>query len=352
MTKINLMKAVYSYFFPEVRPLVHFGEKLPEELFLTSTSIEEADEILSRLFKNEFKAPSIDGKIDLDMIHVPVIENIVKSYSSIVPNLKDFKFSYPMAGSSQGIFHLLSLLKSNGIDTIYTLEGEYEGYKEYGKTINMQNIEINSNTKNIKPGVWFISNPSARAGNIISNNFINNLCDNGHKVILDLAYLGLTKDYKFDLSHENIIATTISFSKPYGVFRFRIGGFTFSRTPIDSLYANKWFKDVPRLLTSLKIVEEIPLGTLYTKYRPIQEEIISRINRELSLEMKASDVILLGNISSENAKKMEDKTLEEISLFKRGNVYRFCLTPYFEQMEMEDKKWKQELKPERTPALI
>ncbi len=339
MKKLNCMKSVYTYFFPEVRPFVDFDSKIPKEIYLTSTSVVSARKMLKGLFKQDLELPSTpDGIIDLDMIHENIIDRITYYYSNLVPSLKKFKYKYPTAGSSEGIFHLLSMLRADGYSTIYVLKGEYEGYKEYGNTMKIKAIEIDPKSESLeklKKGIWFISNPSARDGNIIPNEFINKICNLDHKVVLDLAYVGSTKFYKFDVNNKNIIAVLISFSKPYGVFRFRIGGFTFSREPINSLYANKWFKDIPNLFTALKIVEEIKPGSLYKKYSKIQKEIISKINNEFGLGMRASDALLLGYITEENDEKLTKQQLNLIAQFKREDCYRFCLTPYY---ELYDKK--------------
>ncbi|MDA2922747.1 aminotransferase class I/II-fold pyridoxal phosphate-dependent enzyme [Patescibacteria group bacterium AH-259-L07] len=338
MKKLRALKAVYSYFFPEVRPLIHLGDKISDELFLTSTSQKKASTLLKRLsFKKPLEVPATpEGNIDLDMIHVPIIARIVDAYTPYIPALKDFSHTYPTAGSSPGIFHLLALLKTKGIDSIYVLEGEYEGYKEYGKTLGVKVVEINPDITDIgelKSGFWFISNPSARDGNIIPNEFITSLCNAGHTIILDFAYVGSTRPYTFDVSHENIFAIVMSFSKPYGVFRFRIGGFAFSRKPIPSLYGNKWFKDIGRLLIALKIVEELSPGVLYTKYRLIQEKIIQEINKDFGLGLRASDALLLGYLIQDDIIKYPKSLLDMIRPFKRGGGYRFCLTPYFEEYE-------------------
>ncbi|MBW3022529.1 aminotransferase class I/II-fold pyridoxal phosphate-dependent enzyme [Candidatus Woesearchaeota archaeon] len=338
MKKLETMKAVYSYFFPEVRKLVHFESQIPEELFLNSTSADEAQKIISKMYKKPFKVPAtLEGKVDLDRIHEPIIEKVIESYSEIIPSLSRFKNRYPMAGSSQGIFHLLAEIKNKGKDFAYVLKGEYEGYAEYGKTlgINVKEIGPETDFRKLDSGIWFISNPSARDGNIIENEQIEEICNSGHKVILDLAYAGSTKPYKFDVSNENIPAVVMSFSKPYGVFRFRIGGFTFSKEPVDSLYANKWFKDVPRLMTALKIVEEVPPGSLYKKYRPVQERIVANLNDEFGLGMRTSDAVLLGHLTKEDAGMLDEEKRKMIESFRRGDGYRFCLTPYFEKLEME-----------------
>jgi len=328
--KLEALKAVYSYFFPEVRKLVYFGDtQIPDQLYMTTTSAREAKAILAGCFDPPLKNPeTADGRVDLDTIHEPIIDRVVKAYSRIAPALKGFKYRYPMAGSSQGIFHILAELKAAGCRRICVLKGEYEGYAEYAKALGMVTREYDETEIDIpEPGVWFISNPSARDGNIIPNKAIKYLCERGHRIVLDLAYAGMTLPYRFDLSHPNIVAVVMSMSKPYGVFRFRIGGFTFGREPIPSLYANKWFKDVPRLLTALKLVEAIPPGSLYKKYRPLQERIVSAMNMRHGLNIGESDVFLLGHMREDGIRR------PEIAEYLRWGTYRFCLTPYFERLE-------------------
>ncbi|MBI2547338.1 MAG: hypothetical protein HYW23_02720 [Candidatus Aenigmarchaeota archaeon] len=338
MKKLETMKAVYSYFFPEVRRLVHMSDKLPDKLFLISTPVEEAREMIASLFRTPLDlTATADGKVDLDMVHEPVIDRIISAYGTAIPRLKDFSYRYPTSGSSEGIFKNLAMLKVGGVDWIYVLEGEYEGYKEYGKTLGIRTIEINpqkTDVRKLKPGIWFISNPSAHDGNILPDNFVGEICDSGNKVYLDLAYVGSTRDYTFDVSHDNIPAVFLSFSKPYGVFRFRIG-FTFSRAEIPSLYGNKWFKDIPRLFTALRLAEDIGPSKLYRSYRHVQESVIEHINEDFGLCMKTSDAVLLGNLTLDSARKLDPYQLKMIAPFQRGEGYRFCLTPYFEKVEMK-----------------
>ncbi len=335
--KLEAMSAVYTYFFPEVRNLVHSTDHLNHELFLTTTPVEEAQKIVDSLnFRKKINVPStLDGKVDLDLIHEPIVNRIAEIYETVVPGISDFQSRYFTSGSSEGIFHLLAELKAKGKDKIFTFGGEYEGYKEYGKTLGIKTEEVNLKRvrlSNLEKGVWFISNPSARDGNIIGNDTIRKICDLGNEVFLDLAYVGSTKKYKFDVSHENIPAIFLSFSKPYGVFRFRMG-FTFSRKPINSLYANKWFKDVQRVLTALKIAEEVGPTGLYDKYKEKQSNIINQINQEYGLPVKPSDSILLGNIPESDSTNLSKLQRDLLSPYKRGDRHRLCLTPYYEELE-------------------
>ena len=337
MKKFEAMKAVYCYLFPETRKIMHEVEKaLTDELYFVTTPAKKASENLESLFEDFAVPETEDGRVNLDEIHAPVIERIVDIYSSQLHGLNSFGYSYPTSGSSEGIFHILTNLKVKGVKQINVLKGEYEGYKIQAENLEIQVTEIDPDKTEInklEPGYWFISNPSAKNGNIIPNDFINALCEHGDKVILDFAYVGLTKPHEFDISNKNIVAAVMSFSKPYGVFRFRIGGFTFSREQMPTLFGNKWFKNVPSLFQALKLAEEIGPSGLYEKYATVQKEIIDELNKDFGIGIKASDAFLLGYLTDNDAKSRSNEQLEMIAPFKRGDSYRFCLTPYFERRD-------------------
>ncbi len=334
MSGLTAMKSVYCYFFPEVRTVLREVEgRLPDDMYLVTTPAENVYRSLEHLFNPPLVIPATkEGYVDLDEIHVPVIDRITSAYSAIVPGLKDFKYRYPTAGSSEGIREILKKAQTNGTNAINVLDGEYEGYGEYAKAYGMAVNHCDPSDYE-EPGTWFISNPSAVDGNIIPNDRVTALCDSGHKVVLDLAYVGATRPYEFDVSHENVSAVVMSFSKPYGVFRFRIGGIVFSRDEIPSLYGNKWFKDTLRLCQALKLAEDVGPHALYPKYRPVQEEIIGDVNKEFRLGIKPSDSLLLGHLNSEDSDGLSTEQLDLIGPFKRGSGYRFCFTPYFEEKE-------------------
>ncbi|MFH0936909.1 MAG: aminotransferase class I/II-fold pyridoxal phosphate-dependent enzyme [Candidatus Daviesbacteria bacterium] len=342
MKELEAMKAVYCYYGPEASAIVDLVDKIPKHgFFKVTTPISEAEKLLRSLdLALPLKLPETpQGFLNLDMIHEPIIERIRKVYNPIIPGLKDFPYHYPTHGSSEGIFHFISYLRSIGTKKIYTLKGEYEGYGEYAKAIGIKTEEIDPNLTDInklKRGIWFISNPSARDGNLILNDFIESLCNLNHQVALDFAYVGSTKPHIFHADYKNILAIFLSFSKTYGLFRSRIG-FLFSKKPIPSLYANKWFNYAPALLIALKAAEAIGPKGLYPKYRPLQKKIITEINQKFSLEIKASDSWLLGHLTTRDAQNLSSSQLEIIVNYRRDSNYRFCLTPYFEKLE-ESKK--------------
>jgi histidinol-phosphate/aromatic aminotransferase/cobyric acid decarboxylase-like protein len=311
-SKPNFMKAVYSYYFPEIRRIVEaVNTDYPHDIFLTSSPIV------------------------LDDFHIHVIDKMLRFYAEVVPDLKKFRNFYPTSGSSEGIREYLSLLAFQGVKQIYTLEGEYEGYRETARTRGIETREMTiDDLLEAPPGHVMLSNPSARDGNIISNDDIRKICDAGHKVFYDLAYLGATQKYEFDLSHPNIVAGCISLSKPLGLFRYRIG-FTFGMDEVPALYANKWFKSIPALMIAEKVFDTLNVQELYNKYKPWQLEIVDRVNAEFGLGVVPCDAILLARLSEKDTAKLTSEQKEMIAQFKRADGYRFCLTPYFEDLEKE-----------------
>ena len=344
-SELKTLKSVYCYICPEVWPLLNeVHNAIPRSMYMVTTPVEEVRRALNPVFYPTLEIPATsEGYVNLDEIHVPIIERIKRIlgvYSRSVRGLAGFRYAYPTPGSSEGIFKLLIQNKVDGPGEINVLNGEYEGYGEYAGPddlkMKVNHVAIEDAVKN-KAGAWFISEPSARDGNILPANFINELCDAGNNLVVDLSYVGATRPHQFDVSHENISAVLLSLSKPYGVFRFRIG-FTLTREPLHSLHGNKWFKDPERLLQGLKLVEELgPTDNgstrLYAKYRPVQEQIVREINQEHGLGMRASDSFLLAYLTEEDAARLNSRQLALIEPFKRGNGYRFCLTPYFEEKE-------------------
>lgn len=311
MKEFKAITTVYSYYFPEIRKIIDELVKIyPHDVFLKSVE------------------PGLDD------FHVPIINQYLNFQAQSIPLLKDFSFRYPTAGSEEGIREVLTYLQAKGVKKIYTLRGEYEGYKAIARTRCIETIEVVSEVEldMLEKGYWFISNPSARDGNIIPNEFVNKILKAGHKVFYDLTYVGSTQPYEFDLSHPNIFAAVVSFSKPYGLFYYRVG-FTFSRVEISSLYGNKWFKNIFSLLVAQKIMEKLSPRVIPDKYKPIQKKIIEEINKEHGLGIKPSDALLLGYLSKEDAKKLSPDKLKIIERFKRGDAYRFCLTRYYEELE-------------------
>lgn len=272
----------------------------------------------------------------LDDYEKPVIEKMIKFYKNDVEGFEGYQYRYPTSGSSEGVYHLLSRIKKDDPNTpIYTLEGEYEGYRECAAGLGLEVQEVKEDTKTIKKlkqGYWFISSPSGRDGNILEETLIDRIADLGHKVIVDLAYMGMTKRQKLNITHPNIVAVLTSMSKPFGLFYYRIG-FTFTREPVSTLYGTKWFKNILSLIIADKVFNAFTSNYFYNKYASVQKEILERIKREIGIELRQSDVFLLAHLTTENFEQLTEEQKEIVKPFKRGNGYRFCLTQYFLERE-------------------
>lgn len=296
---IKPLKGVYCYYYPEVRKVIDgIIKKYPHETFLKSIN------------------PGLDD------FHKPVIEQYKKTFRGQLPGLDLFPHQYATAGASEGIFHTLAEIVSKRPNMpIYTLDGEYEGYREYGANINLHIIQVpyDSDFEQLKPGIFFISNPSARDGNIIPNEKINEIGDAGHEIIFDATYVGMTKPFKFDITNPAIKKVLVSLSKPYGLYYYR-SGLMFSKDEMLTLDCNKWFKNVLTLIISEAVLKNFKASELAIKYQTEQKKAVAKLNKDFGINAQASDVFLLANASGNLSKSVE--------YYRRGKGYRFCLTPY------------------------
>ncbi len=294
------LKAVYCYYFPEVRKIIDEAtSSYPHEIFLKSVN------------------PGLDD------FHHKALDAYIKHFKYELPDLNSFPFKYVSGGASESIFHLLSYIKANRPDTpLYVLKGEYEGYAGYGSNLGLRFTIVNDllDLLTLPKGILFLSNPSARDGNIIPDSEILKVADSGQQIIYDATYVGLTDPHRFELGHPNIIAVIVSLSKPFGLYYYRIG-FTFSRFEIKTLEVNKWFKNILSLIIAEKVLNQIDSKKLVNQYRVLQKKAVSQMNSDLGLDAKPSQVVLLAHSNQESNPSME--------IYNRGSNYRFCLTPYY-----------------------
>ena len=321
---MKALKAVYTYAFPEVESIML---KTFPAWFWKVTTPAKAVQLLLEAYHIHIDVPRTkDGYVDLDEIHNPICSAIEAVYAELIIGANNFNW-YPTSGSSEGIFKVLGELQAKGHKLINVFEGEYEGFQVYaealGMSVNFVPRDVTDEALLIiakNNGTWFISNPSAIDGNFVDNELLQRVNRTGNKIALDLAYVGMTRYHKFYVS-TNVDYVFLSLSKPYGVFRHRIG-FTLTRTPSQVLYGNKWFKDITRLFQAYLLATEIGPLKLYEKYVSWQQEAISTIIEEDRVVLKPSDVFLLAHAEHNS-----------FTDYKRGTSFRFCLTPYFEDIE-------------------
>ncbi|MBP8016420.1 hypothetical protein KAZ01_00285 [Candidatus Gracilibacteria bacterium] len=305
------LKAVYSYYLPETREIIsNITRKYPHNIFLKSTTS------------------------GLDDFHFGIIKAYKEYFKNDVIGFEKFKYIYPTIGSSEGIFHLLSYIATHRQKIpIYVFEGEYEGYAGYGNNLGLSFEKINQNIdfKKIKKGIFFISNPSAINGNIIPNKIIKKINDAGHEIAYDGTYFGMTKVHKFILNYPSIKWLFVSFSKPFGLYYYRLG-LCFSTEELKTLAPNKWFKNIFSLIIAENILKKIKKNYLYTKYEKFQKQAILLFQKQYFIKPKKSDVFLLSYLEE---KDMSSELKEKFKEYKRGKYYRFCLTNYFRKIEKQ-----------------
>jgi histidinol-phosphate/aromatic aminotransferase/cobyric acid decarboxylase-like protein len=245
-------------------------------------------------------------------------------------DLLPFPYRYPTMGSEEAIREIMTYLREvENADRIYTLRGEYEGYKAVAGTRGLPTVALDFyELLAAPPGFLFLSNPSARDGNVLSNTDLNQLAAR-HKTILDLAYLGTAPlDKPIDTSHAYAVLT--SFSKPFGMFYYRIG-FAFARTEIPSLWANKkWFKSVPALTAASAVIQHVDRRTLLADMKRRQTLACATIKDETGVMLTPSDSFLLAHAHPETLAWYDDDLAQHLAEFRRADTLRMCLTPTFE----------------------
>lgn len=292
---------VYSYYLPEVRKVV-------DSL--------RWDKDFHRKYTENY-APGLDD------IHWPLIDVYVDyARQNGVIGLPSYR-RYYTNGSSEAIFHLLADHRVNHpAMPIYQLEGEYQGYGQYANTLGLHiaDLEAGCNYPNLSPGLIIISQPNARNGNIVEKRYLRKLSEN-HELIVDLAYLGMTKPIDIDLRDINARAVVGSLSKPFGLYYYRIG-FCFSKVDLPSLTAQKWFKNLFSIRVGQAVLENIDHRAIRDNYALAQAQYTAMVNaqRETSI-IRPSDVWLMAYSSGKDGE------------FTRGFGSRYCLTPFFMENE-------------------
>lgn len=324
---------IYSYYSPEI-------QKVVQNALANLNSGRNVESIHQTLRQNYDPG--------LDELHLPALAKYEAfARSEGVIGLDTFDHKYFTAGSSEGIFHLLSGLLP--AEPLYQFEGEYQGYKNYADSLGREIITVKDTTElmNRPKGLLIVSNPTSRDGSRIPGIMLKEW-GKRHKIILDLAYMGATQEpLNLDLTDDSIIAVVGSLSKPFGMYYYRIG-FCYSKWPIASLYGTKWFKNALSIRLAEAVLDHFNPSVLRqfkNRYFQLQEKAIDRANKHFGFsnylpdqQIKPSDVWLLGALTREGPQNYDPP---DIRPFKRidgwqdrqPSIWRFCLTPYY----MEDR---------------
>lgn len=304
--KEQVSRTVYALYLPETKQIVDrlWNEK-PHFMYEEAYSKKQDQYHVS--FLNEYK---------------------IFSASDVNVNWPDFPFEYPTNGSSEAIREQIAYLKAQNINTMYVLEGEYEGYEAIAiplgfKVVKLShNLEVLMSTMYEKDSVFFLSQPNSAFGNIWSDydaflSFMNE--HNKHvRFYVDLTYLGnVLIVNRINITYDNIDGVFFSLSKTFGVYYHRIGG-CFLKKANPLLYGNMWFKNLFSLRLGETLMRELDKNDIVSKYKEKQLEAIKMINENI----KPSDVWLIGTIEIKHLDQ------EMLSLLKRfeNNTQRLCLT--------------------------
>lgn len=332
--KINpahVMEAVYSYPFPEVRQLL--GSRTLDPMFMMNTlPVAKAATYLGNYnFTPALQLPAqSDGTLDLDELHMPIITRLRARLNDMLPGLETFTTAYPTPGSSQAMFMVMAEWKAQGkLTSLAVLDGEYEGYAAYARSLNIPVTVYSSLEGNIpKAGeMWCISNPSAVDGNFIPDATWRAFVTAGHQIIYDAAYLGLTDIGRVDIRSPHIKAVLVSPSKVFGVFRYRHTGLCLTRQPVAALYGSKWFKDIPALLDTLQLYETFAAHELPRRYKKTQAFLCAELSKVVGCTVMPSDTLLLGYTKGPVNPAFA-------GYMRTDGVYRFGLTKLFEDHEL------------------
>lgn len=325
--EFKAMKSVYSFCFPEVYDALNEFNSLPWEAYAVTGDHKVVQEEIDLHFKDLTLPSTDDGKIALDKLTEIILPMIRDIYSPNIEGLEEFPYMYYTPGSGPAITPIMLEHKRLGCDSINFWGGEYEGFRHHA-----YEAQISTNDRDAKAPVYWITNPASQNGNYFPMEFLygSNEVLQENKFVFDLSYFGQSKPQTITLKHENIRAVILSMSKPYGVFRYRMGGFTFSKSIIPGLYSTKWEADPLRLLQCLYLLRKIPLWLLYERYNKMQKDIVHHINETFDFRFEPSDNLLTAFMHRAHDRFIAKRRLKLIKDYMRGDWYRICLTPYYE----------------------
>lgn len=328
----GLKKTVYSYVPPEVLELIdaEYAARLRQVLL---QSVKPAGALGESLQEG-------GAQFGLDSLERPVLEQLVSYLREHVTGLEPYRHRYWTAGSHEGIAEFMTFMAASGLKTLCTLEGEYEGFSATAATrgIESRTAALDEPDAASPERMWFVSDPNAADGNYLPDGSVSRLAERGHRIFLDLSYLAATYPRRLDVSHPNIRAVAISFSKPFGAFYLRLGAL-FSREAVPSLYGNIWFKSVPAIVLAQRVMDRIKLGAYVARLKGLQGQVVGALRAELGYPFKASDAFLLAHLDLREAEAGRHAAV--LRSFSRGKSCRFCLTPRF--LALDRPEWVREL---------
>lgn len=301
----QILKAVYCHYTPEVRQIVSDVTKdFPHDVYM------------------QYVHPGLDD------YHEWFYQAYCKHFAWYLTWTEKFPFHYHTNWSSEWIFHVLSDIATKWQSkNIYVLNWEYEWYEGYGSNLWLKFTKVSYDELLVAtPWIVFISNPSSRDGNIITNEDIAKIGDSGHEIYYDISYFWITKPFVMDISHPAIQWVFTSLSKPFWLYYYRVGMYL-SKREMLTLKPNRWFKNILNIIIWTKVLETLKPFELYEKYHEDQKKVVAYLNDMYKANISASDVLMLATCPEVPSDHPERKE------FVRWPKLRLCLTDYLLEQE-------------------
>jgi hypothetical protein len=248
-----------------------------------------------------------------------------------------YPYTYPTAGASEAIRHLIYKFAATGGKTIHVFKGEYEGYKALAEAITKGKEKLIKVMEwdrddyravseyfehSLTDDLFFVSQPSGIDGNVWPefNAFIR--CMPTGSVVVDVTYVGAVPESsvkeRFDLNPIAITAVVFSLSKPFGAYYDRIGG-VFLREYDGGLFGNMWFKNLLALRIGTIMMERHDVYYMPNVYGKWQEGMVEDVSIQLGYKFVPSDVFLLATSDSNHSDPMAE-------YLRRAGKLRLCIT--------------------------
>lgn len=246
---------------------------------------------------------------------------------------------YPTNGASEALREIINeLMETKG--TLFVFEGEYEGYQAIAQghnipVVQLSRLKFKEQWETIKNQIthksqFWVSQPSSIDGCYWDE--FDEWCQIEHPLLekwVDLTYIGATPSSFARLlpfvSPKHITGCIFSLSKPAGMYYRRIGG-CFSSRSIAGLYGNIWFKNIDSIYLGQAFIDEVKCSSIPDQYVHLQHKVIEHFNRDNfpHEQWKPSQVVLLAHAFT---CPTQEKNQDDPHRFKRGQVYRVCITP-------------------------
>lgn len=192
-------------------------------------------------------------------------ESIYLSKYNKLIGLNGYKYKTYVHGTTQAFdaFHLKHHRKK-----IRVLPGEFAYHRISGRSYSLQYEEITEDRPLTRGDAFILSIPFSASCEIPENyeQLMQTCCSEGIPVLLDFAYLGISKGININIEYECIQEICFSLSKAYfGSERFRIGmrmQRSFTDDPID--FANEFnMYNLAGGHIGIELLQKIPPSMIY-----------------------------------------------------------------------------------------